>query len=164
MMLLYPHENPASEVTEVWLITEADLPLRKELSILNLSNWPGQSLQLIGDTEALRKTQHWTSAILWRPCPAPKHPAWEERGPFRPWGTSNRLRGGGGYLGKWAPEVFLAPPLRNGHISTPLRSQALLTLVPSAASHHQVLWAVVLLQVDRQGPRSINAQKQPQAE
>lgn len=29
MMLFYPHGNPASEVTEVWLITEADLPLRK---------------------------------------------------------------------------------------------------------------------------------------
>lgn len=34
---------------------------------------------------------------------------------------------GQGYLGKWSPEGFLAPPLRNGHISTLLRPQALLT-------------------------------------
>lgn len=33
MMLMYPNENLAFEITKVLLIKEADLPLRKELSI-----------------------------------------------------------------------------------------------------------------------------------
>lgn len=105
---------------EVLLITEADLPPSKELSIPNLSNWPGQSLPLVRDIEVLRKTSSGAAPILWRATSSPRAQC-----------TACGWAGGpdrGGHLGRWSPEVFLAAPLRNGHISTLLRPQALLTL------------------------------------
>lgn len=85
-----------------------------------LSNWPGQAFS-------------WSEARRSQEDPAMgQHPGGRAGRRFLAlaalWGFE-QAQAGQGYLGKWSPEVFLAPPLRNRHISTLLRPQALLTLM-----------------------------------